>query len=97
MLITQFEGSVDAPVLSKTVGPDTTLEVLEVNGQRAYWLEGEPHGVAFRDRDGNFFQDRGRLAGNTLLFASGTRTIRIESGLDKADVLALAASMEVPR
>jgi hypothetical protein len=97
LLITEFRATVDQPFLGKTVGPDTTVEVLDVNGQRAYWLEGEPHGVAFRDRDGRFFQDEGRLAGNTLLFASGPRTIRIESGLDKAAVLALAASMEVPQ
>ena len=62
-------------------------------GQRAYWLAGEPHAVAFTDRDGTFFQDEGRLAGNTLLFANGPRTIRVESGLTRDEALAVAQSM----
>lgn len=94
LLLTEFEASIDEPVLRKTAGPDTTVEVLTVNGQRAYWLEGEPHGVVFTDRDGKAFQDEARLAGNTLLFANGTRTVRIESGLTKAEVLALAEALE---
>ena len=94
MLITEFEATIDEPVLRKTAGPDTTVEVLEVNGQRAYWLAGEPHAVAFTDRNGTFFQDEGRLAGNTLLFANGPRTIRIESGLTRDEVLAVARSMD---
>ena len=97
LLVTEFEATVSEPVLRKTAGPGTTIDVLEVNGQRAYWLAGEPHAVAFTDRDGKFFEDSARLAGNTLLFANGSRTIRIESGLDKAEVLALAASLEEPR
>ena len=93
MLITEFEATINEPVLRKTAGPGTTIEVLQVNGERAYWLEGEPHAVAFVDRDGTFFRDESRLAGNTLLFADGPRTIRIESGLPRDDVLAIAQSM----
>ena len=96
LLITEFEARIDEPVLNKTVGPDTTIEILTVNGQRAYWLEGEPHAVAFVDRDGNFFRDESRVAGNTLLFANGSRTIRIESGLTRDEALAIARSMESP-
>jgi hypothetical protein len=70
------------------------VEALTVNGQRAYWLEGEPHAVAFNDRTGRAFQDEARLAGNTLVFASGPRTVRIESGLTKAEALALAVTLE---
>jgi catechol 2,3-dioxygenase-like lactoylglutathione lyase family enzyme len=94
LLITEFEATVQEPVLRKTAGPDTTVEVLDINGQRAYWLEGEPHGVVFTDRNGKMFQDEARVAGNTLLFGNGSRTIRIESGLTKAEALALAAALE---
>jgi hypothetical protein len=97
LLITEFQATIEEPVLRKTAGPDTTVEVLEVNGERAYWLAGEPHGVVFTDRDGKAFQDEGRLAGNTLLFARGPRTIRIESGLTKPDVLAVGESLEPAR
>ena len=97
LLITEFEATIDEPVLRKTAGPGTTITVLEIDGQRAYWLEGAPHGVAFTDRDGKFFQDQARLAGNTLLFASGPRTIRIESGLTRAEATALAGGMEAAR
>jgi hypothetical protein len=94
LLITEFQATVEEPVLRKTAGPGTTVEVLDINGQRAYWLDGEPHAVAFTDRNGKLFQDEARLAGNTLLFGNGTRTIRIESGLTKAEALALAAALE---
>ena len=97
LLVTEFEATIEEPVIRKTAGPDTTVETLEVNGQRAFWLEGAPHGVVFTDRNGKGFQDRVRLSGNTLLFANGSRTIRIESGLTKAHALALAASMEPMR
>jgi hypothetical protein len=97
LLITEFEATVEEPVPRKTAGPDTTVEVLDINGQRAYWLEGEPHAVVYTDRDGKPFQDEARLAGNTLLFGKGSRTIRIESGLSKAEALALAAALESPR
>jgi len=93
MLITEFEATIDEPVLRKTAGPDTTIEILEVNGQRAYWLAGAPHAMTFTDRDGKFFQDEARLAGNTLLFADGPHTIRIESGLTRDEALAVARSM----
>jgi hypothetical protein len=97
LLITEFDATVEEPVLRKTAGPGTTVDVLEINGQRAYWLEGEPHGMVFRDRDGTLFPDKARLAGNTLLLAQAPRTIRIESGLTKAEVLALAQAMEPAR
>jgi hypothetical protein len=97
LLVTEFEATIDEPVLRKTLGPDTTVEVFEINGQRAYWLAGAPHAVGFTDRDGTFFQDKARLAGNTLLFASGPRTVRIESGLTKAEAIAVAAGLEPSR
>jgi hypothetical protein len=94
LLVTEFEAEIDEPVLSKLAPSGTTIERLQVNGQLAYWLAGSPHAVAFVDRDGKIFQDESRLAGNTLLFAQGSRTIRIESGLAKAEALALAEGLE---
>jgi len=97
LLITEFEATIDEPVLRKTAGPQTTVEAFVLNGQRAYWLAGEPHAVGFIDRNGTVFQDQSRLAGNTVLFASGPRTIRIESGLTKADAIAVADALEPAR
>jgi hypothetical protein len=97
LLITEFEATVDGPVLQKTATPDTSVQVLEINGQRAYWLEGTPHAIWFTDRDHKRFEEEGRLAGNTLLFARGPRTIRIESGLTKAEAIAVAGGLEPAR
>jgi hypothetical protein len=97
LLITEFEATVDGPVLQKTAGPDTSIAVLEIDGRRAYWLEGAPHAVSFTDRDHKQFQEVSRLAGNTLLFARGPRTIRIESGLMRAEAIAVAGGMEPAR
>jgi len=97
LLVTEFEATVEEPILRKTAGPGTSVETLVIDGQAAYWLEGDPHAVVFNDRDGKAFQDRARLAGNTLLFASGPRTIRIDSGLTRDEVVAIARALEAPR
>jgi hypothetical protein len=61
-------------------------EWVDEGGIRGYWLD-EPHTLQLAD--GTLF----RVHGNVLLFQSGGTTLRLESGLDKAAAIRLAASM----
>lgn len=61
-------------------------EWVDEGGVRGYWLA-EPHVLQLAD--GTLF----RVHGNVLLFQSGGTTLRLESGLDQAAAIRLAASM----
>jgi hypothetical protein len=93
-LIIEFPGQVQPDLFAKMLGPDATLENVRVNGNAGYWISGAPHGFFFIDPQGVSHEDTFRLAGNTLIWDQGGLTIRIESGLSKAEVIQLAASMQ---
>jgi hypothetical protein len=94
LLLTQFPGSVDDPaLLKKLVGFSTSIEQLEVDGDRGIWLEGGPHVVYFVAPDGDVRDDQGWLAGNTLLVDRDGITLRIEGGLDREEAVELASAM----
>lgn len=93
LVITQMLGSVEAPLLEKVVGPDTTVTRVSVGEAGGYWIQGEPHLVIVLDRDGRDRADEPRLVGNTLLFVRDGVTIRVESALDLDGALAVAGSL----
>jgi hypothetical protein len=93
LLLSQFRGELDPRFYGKLIGPGTRLEELEVDGQRGLWIEGRPHLFLYRNRAGQVADEAVRLAGNVLLWERGTLTLRLESGLEKAEALAIARSV----
>ena len=94
LLLTVFRAQIDHAVISKkALGTDTTVEPLEVDGARGYWISGEPHAVFYIDARGELREDRGRLAGNTLVWQDGDLIYRLESRLSKERALAIARSI----
>ncbi len=93
-LLIEFPGKVQPDFFMKVLGPDATLEPVKVNGNPGYWIGGKPHGFFFLDPQGVPQEDTFRLAGNTVIWGQGSLTIRIESGLSKAQALALANSTD---
>jgi hypothetical protein len=94
LLVTQFPGSATDPgLVKKLVSPSTQVELLDVDGHRALWLEGGPHAVLFVTPDGEVRDDLGWLAGNTLLVDVESVTIRIEAAVDRDDVIEIAQSL----
>ena len=71
----------------------TQIDMLDIDGHRALWLEGGPHAVLFLTPDGNIGDDLGWLAGNTLLVENDGVTVRIEAQIDRADAIELARSL----
>ena len=92
-LVVQFRGTLDAPVLGKAIGPDTTIEPVALrNGTAAYWLAGQPHQFFYRDTAGGFQPETLRLAGNTLLWEAGGVTYRLEAQVTREEAIRIASS-----
>jgi hypothetical protein len=77
----------------KVVSPQTTLEPLMVNDHAGMWIRGAPHVVMYRDSEGRGYEKHVRIAGNVLVWAYGSVTLRIEGPITRAEALALAATV----
>ena len=95
VLVTQFGAPLDKRevVASKLVGPDVTVEHVDVNGAPGLWLEGA-HGIALRSPDGDTAYVAMRLAANALVFERGGVTFRVEIDGPKQEALKVALSLE---
>ncbi len=93
VLITEARGAVNTDFFGKTVGPDTTLQLVTVAGHQGYWIEGAPHVLVLIDAAGNPRYETLRLATNTLLIDEGGTIVRIEGDLTKDQALQIAASL----
>lgn len=86
--IDQFDGRVDGMFLKKAAD----AEFVSVRGDFAVWLPA-PHPVVYVDRFGVERTEAARLAGPTLIWATGTATYRLEGLPDPASARAVAESM----
>lgn len=93
-LLTLFEGTLDRPVVEKSVGDDATVEIVQVGDVVGYWITGDAHIFAYLDPDGETIEESIRLAGNTLLWEIDGVSFRFESALDLAAAVAVAASLD---
>ncbi len=81
------------PVVEKAAG-GAKLERLEIDGDRAFFISGAPHGVAWRTRTARSTSSEQRLAGNTLLVerADGL-LLRVEGDIARDDAVRIARSV----
>ena len=93
LILSEFHGSINPGYFQKTLGADTTIVPVQVNGVTGYWISGTPHEIVFVDANGSPVFDSRRIVGDTLLWARGDLTYRLESGLDRAAAIALAATL----
>jgi hypothetical protein len=93
VLISQFRGDTNESFIAKQLGDQTSLAVVDVNGEPGFWIEGAPHVFAYEDASGEFQQESLRLAANVLIWESDGITLRIESALSLDESLAIADSM----
>lgn len=96
ILVTEFHGGLAPSYVDKLVDLGTTVERLRVGAHPAIWLEGGPHFVAFRSPSGEFGEEVGRLAGNTLLVQRGQLLVRIEGELERDRAVEIARSLTEP-
>jgi hypothetical protein len=93
LILSEFRGSVDPGYFQKTIGPGTTVTTVQVDGVTGYWISGAPHVIVFVDQYGYPVYDSRRIVGDTLLWARGDVTYRLESGLGREAAIALAGSL----
>jgi hypothetical protein len=88
-----FDGTVDQGFFSKAISSGTSVEDLDVAGHRGYWISGLPHIFWYEPTDGSTVDDPRRWVGDALLWSDGAITWRIESGLDRDEMLRIAESV----
>jgi len=92
VLVTEFRGDLIPGFITKGVEQGTTAQEVSVNGDPGWWIAGQPHMVIVRV-SGTDYPLQLRMAANTLIWAHGGVTYRIESGLSKADAFRIAAGL----
>jgi hypothetical protein len=92
LLITEFPGGMEEKLAQKSIGPGTTVQVLEVNGGLGFWIEGKPHVLVYRDPTGLYVYESIRLIRNSLAWEQGGTVLRLEGDLSREQALALAAT-----
>lgn len=92
LVLTSFRGGITEGFFSKVLRLDTTVLLVLVGGERAFWLSGSPHFLFYEGPDGLISDDR-RWVGDALLWADGSVTHRIESALGPDRTIEIAESM----
>ena len=92
LVVTAFQGTTDTGFFSKSVGSGTKVKSVLVDGNPAFWLDGDPHFLFYEGRDG-FVHDPRRWVGDALLWTRGPITYRLETSLGEAAAIRLAESM----
>jgi hypothetical protein len=92
LVMSVFRGSYDNSFLTKAVGSGTTVQLVMVDGNRAFWLTGGPHFFFYSSPSGQVFDPR-RWVGDALLWADGSTTYRLESALGRDRTIEIAESL----
>jgi hypothetical protein len=92
-LLAQFPGRTRATYVRKQAGPDTRIDRVTVRGEPGFWLAGAPHSLLYEDPNGTVLDIPARLAGPTLVWRHGDRTLRLEADVTKSRALAIARSI----
>lgn len=86
-------GGINDSLLKKVVGRATSLEAVDVGGDRGWWISGAPHEIFVARPDGDVDMVTSALAGDTLVFARDGTLYRLESALGRDATIALAQSL----
>jgi len=93
LLLSEFRGHVDDGYYQKTLDSSARVTPVTVNGHSGYWISGAPHFFYYVDPSGKVVDDSHRIAGDTLIWADGDVTYRLESQLPLEAAIRLAESL----
>lgn len=94
LLLTQSAGNDGPEFAEKSIGPETGVQTLMVEGQPALWIEGAGHTFALLDAEGEPIEETTRLAANVLLWEAGGVNHRLETTGDLQRSLAVVDTLE---
>jgi hypothetical protein len=92
LIVTAFQGTTDSGFYTKAISTGTRVKSVLVDGDRAFWLSGDPHFFFYEGPNGSVHDPR-RWVGDALLWTRGPITYRLETALGEADAIRLAESM----
>jgi hypothetical protein len=94
LLVTELRaGSLDEFFYKKLLSGGAVLKPVSVDGEVGFWIHGQPHLIQTRDAAGLIDQETGRVSGNSLIWAAGGITYRLELDAGLGSALAIAHSM----
>ena len=93
LLLSEFRGHVDDGYYQKTLDSSAQVTPVTVNGHAGYWISGAPHFFYYVDPSGKAVDDSHRIVGDTLIWADGDLTYRLESQLPMEAAIRLAESL----
>ena len=96
LLLTAMPGTTDAGGMHKQATRGTTVELVQVGDDPAYWIAGASHEVVITDAEGEVVRDSARVSANTLVWTEGDVTYRLESALDRDEAVDLASMLRRP-
>jgi hypothetical protein len=91
VVLSELDGALDDALLAKSLGPDSSIVEIDVDGHRGLWIDGSPHLLVVRGGDGAIVTRR--FAGNTLLWQVGDTLYRLEGADTAAAAVAVAAAI----
>jgi hypothetical protein len=92
LLITELRAQgLDQFFYKKLLGSGAEIRNVRINGASGFWIHGQPHIIQYHYAQGTR-QELGRISGNSLIWATGGITYRIElaGGLREARAIALS-------
>ena len=90
LLLSEFRGNVDDGYYQKTLDGSAQVTPVTVNGHPGYWISGAPHFFYYVDPSGKAVDDSHRIVGDTLIWADGEVTYRLELQLPMEAAIRLA-------
>jgi hypothetical protein len=90
VLLSEFRSG-DPEFLRKSVGSETRVEPVRVDGSPGLWIEGATHALIYPG--GSAGPETILIHGNVLLWVHGRLTLRLEAQLDKGEALRLARAI----
>jgi hypothetical protein len=93
LLLTQYSAA-GGQLAQKSIGPETGVQRLTVEGQPALWIEGAIHTFTLLDQAGNPIEETTRLAANVLLWEINGVNHRLETTGDLQNCLAVVETLE---
>ena len=93
LLVDEFRGDLNPEYSGKIAGQATRIDRLQIDGERALWLEGAPHFFFYRAPGEPIREQDLRIAQNVLLLERGDVLVRLEGAFDRARAVELARSL----
>jgi hypothetical protein len=93
VLVTEFRADFDDQLVKKVAQSGSTVERVSVSGSPGFWISGGPHVFLYLEPDGDIWEERMRLVGDTLIWERDGLLLRLESGLSREQAIELAESI----